>query len=68
MVRVQWPQCGSCVNSEEQWVDDGHALVLEGFLYGTEISFTCSEHVCLPRPFVSLMKCQINGCLQVFGY
>lgn len=35
------------VGSVEQCVDEGHALVLEGSFYGTEVNITCLKQPCL---------------------
>lgn len=34
-------------NSLGECVDDSHALVLKGFLYGTKVNITCLKKPCL---------------------
>lgn len=36
-----------CEDELAECMDDGHALVLEGFFYGTGVNITCLKQFCL---------------------
>lgn len=50
--------CGMSFNSLEECVDDGHALVLEGFFvwHISQYYMPKNSLVCLLRPYANLLK------------